>query len=161
MFRKLFYNLVKRYRHSTVPGWIMLILDVCLFVGAFAVSEIFVWRFTGHFTWKVLWVNLAICFSVALFYFYVFKTYRNIVRHMGLNDIFRVLLSCVFMAVTCGVLNFLNNRLVVFPTRSNIIPSYRMVVMLYSMLALLMLLGRFMVLYVYNQYFKEVIMEVI
>ena len=155
MFRKLFYNLVKRYRHSTVPGWIMLILDVCLFVGAFAVSEIFVWRFTGHFTWKVLWVNLAICFSVALFYFYVFKTYRNIVRHMGLNDIFRVLLSCVFMAVTCGVLNFLNNRLLVFPTRSNIIPSYRMVVMLYSMLALLMLLGRFMVLYVYNQYFKR------
>ena len=155
MFRKLFYNLVKRYRHSTVPGWIMLMLDIMLFVGAFAVSEVFMWRLSSLFTWKVLWVNFAICLIVAVFYFHLFKTYRNIVRHMGLNDIFRVLLACVFMAVTCGVLNFLNNRFLVFPTRSNIIPSYRMVIMLYSMLALLMLLGRFMVLYVYNQYFKR------
>ena len=155
MFKKLFYSLVKRYRHSTVPGWIMLFFDIILFAITFIVAEIFNWRIEGELTWNSLWVNLSICFFVSLVFFYVFKTYRSIIRHMGLNDIFRVLLACVFMALTCGVLNFVNNKFQVVPTRNNVIPSYRLVMMLYSTLALLMLLERFMILYIYNQYFKR------
>ena len=157
MFKKLFYNLVKRYRHSTVPGWIMLFLDIALFIGAFALSELFTWRFEGHFTRNSLWINLAICTCVTFAFFYVFKTYRSIIRHMGLNDIFRVLVACVFMALTCGVLNFVNNRFLIVPTKTNVIPSYRMVILLYSMLALFMLLGRFTILYIYNQYFIDML----
>ncbi len=155
MFKKVFYNLVKRYRHSTVPGWIMLVIDVLMFAVAFTVSQLFAWRFDSHMTWHAVMVNLAICGCVTLFFFYLFKTYRSIIRHMGLNDIFRTLVACVFMALTCGVLNFINNRIKVFPTTSNIIPSYRIVIMLYSLLALLMLLARFTILYIYNQYFKR------
>ena len=155
MFKNLFYNLVKRYRHSTVPGWIMLSIDIALFAGAFAVAELFSWRLEGHITWNSVWTNLAICLTVTLVFFYLFKTYRNIIRHMGLNDIFRILMAGVFMAVTCGVMNFANNRLLIVPTKTNIIPSYGLVIMLYSMLALLMLLTRFMILYIYNQYFKR------
>lgn len=155
MFQKLFYNLVKRYRHSTVPGWIMLAFDIILFLGAFAVAETFAWRFEGHMTWRTVWFNLAICGSITLVFFYIFKTYRNIVRHMGLNDIFRMLVACVFMALACGFLNFMNNQLKVVPTLNNVIPSYLLTIMLYSMLALLLLLERFMVLYIYNQYFKR------
>ncbi|MBP5327344.1 MAG: polysaccharide biosynthesis protein [Bacteroidales bacterium] len=106
-------------------------------------------------TWHSILVNFGICFFVTLVFFYVFKTYRSIIRHMGLNDIFRVLLACVFMALTCGFLNFLNNKLQVVATLNNVIPSYRLVTMLFSMLALFMLLGRFMILYIYNQYFKR------
>ncbi|MCR5193285.1 MAG: polysaccharide biosynthesis protein [Bacteroidales bacterium] len=155
MFRKLFYNLVKRYRHSTVPGWIMLFFDVVFFTIAFCVAELFIWRIESSMTWHSILVNFGICFFVTLVFFYVFKTYRSIIRHMGLNDIFRVLLACVFMALTCGFLNFLNNKLQVVATLNNVIPSYRLVTMLFSMLALFMLLGRFMILYIYNQYFKR------
>ncbi len=155
MFRKLFYNLVKRYRHSTVPGWIMLTIDVLLFIAAFAVSELFARHLQSTMTWHNLMVNFGICFFVTLFFFYLFKTYRSIIRHMGLNDIFRILVACVFMALACGVLNFANNNLQLLPTRSNIIPSYRVLILLYSSLALLMLLTRFMILYIYNQYFKR------
>lgn len=155
MFQKLFYNLVKRYRHSTVPGWIMLAFDIILFLAAFAVAEIFAWRFQGHMTWRAVWFNLAICGSITLVFFYIFKTYRNIVRHMGLNDIYRMLVACVFMALSCGFLNFMNNQLKVVPTLNNVIPSYWLTIMLYSMLALLLLLERFMILYIYNQYFKR------
>lgn len=155
MFKKLFYNLVKRYRHSTVPGWILLSFDIVIFLVAFTVAEVFNWRFDGFYSMKSVMVNLAICGCVTLFFFYLFKTYRNIVRHMGLNDIFRLLVACVFMALACGFINFMNNQLKVVPTRGHLIPSYRMVIMLYSMLALLLLLERFMVLYIYNQYFKR------
>ncbi|MBR3529682.1 MAG: polysaccharide biosynthesis protein [Bacteroidales bacterium] len=155
MFQKLFYNLVKRYRHSTVPGWIMLVFDVILFVGAFALSELFSWRLDTAMTGHSIFINFCISFVVMMFFFYVFKTYRSIIRHMGLNDIFRVLLACLFSAVVCIALNFLNNKFKVVPTVPNTMPSYRLTIMLFSMMALMMLLERFMILYIYNQYFKR------
>ena len=155
MFQKLFYNLVKRYRHSTVPGWIMLVFDVILFVGAFALSELFSWRLDTAMTGHSVFINFCISFGVMMFFFYVFKTYRSIIRHMGLNDIFRVLLACLFSAVVCVALNFLNNKFKVVPTVPNTMPSYRLTIMLFSMMALMMLLERFMILYIYNQYFKR------
>ena len=155
MFQKLFFNLVKRFRHSTVPGWIYLLFDIIIFLITFTVAELFAWRLQGGVTWTSFWVNLIICGGVTLVFFYVFKTYRSIVRHMGLNDIFRLLVACLLMALTCGVINFLNNQLKVVPTRTNIIPSYRLVLMLYSMLGILLLMERFTVLYIYNQYFKR------
>lgn len=155
MFQKLFYNLVKRYRHSTVPGWIMLVFDVILFVGAFALSELFSWRLDTAMTGHSVFINFCISFVVMMFFFYVFKTYRSIIRHMGLNDIFRVLLACLFSAVVCVALNFLNNKFKVVPTVPNTMPSYRLTTMLFSMMALMMLLERFMILYIYNQYFKR------
>jgi FlaA1/EpsC-like NDP-sugar epimerase len=155
MFQKLFYNLVKRYRHSTVPGWIMLVFDVILFVGAFALSELFSWRLDTAMTGHSIFINFCISFVVMMFFFYVFKTYRSIIRHMGLNDIFRVLLACLFSAVVCIALNFLNNKFKVVPTVPNTMPSYRLTTMLFSMMALMMLLERFMILYIYNQYFKR------
>ena len=155
MFQKLFYNLVKRYRHSTVPGWIMLVFDVILFVGAFSLSELFSWRLDTAMTGHSIFINFCISFVVMMFFFYVFKTYRSIIRHMGLNDIFRVLLACLFSAVVCIALNFLNNKFKVVPTVPNTMPSYRLTTMLFSMMALMMLLERFMILYIYNQYFKR------
>lgn len=155
MFRKIFFNLVKRFRHSTVPGWIMLLFDIMLFIMAFLLAESFSWRYEGHITWNAMWGKMLICGTVTLVFFYIFKTWRNIVRHMGLNDIFRVLLSCVFMALACGAINFFNNQFKILSTHHNFIPSYSMIIMLYSILALFMLLERFMVLYVYNQYFKR------
>ena len=155
MFQKLFYNLVKRYRHSTVPGWIMLVFDVILFVGAFSLSALFSWRLDTAMTGHSIFINFCISFVVMMFFFYVFKTYRSIIRHMGLNDIFRVLLACLFSAVVCIALNFLNNKFKVVPTVPNTMPSYRLTTMLFSMMALMMLLERFMILYIYNQYFKR------
>ena len=155
MFKKLLYNLVKRYRHSTVPQWIMLAFDMLLFLVAFVVAELFSWRFEGHLTWNVVWINLCFTLFITIVFFYLFKTYRSIIRHMGLNDIFRVLMANLFMLATCWIINFVNNHLMVLPTRNNIIPSYRMSLMLFFLLAVFMLVGRFGILYIYNTYFKR------
>ena len=133
----------------------MLVFDVILFVGAFSLSELFSWRLDTAMTGHSIFINFCISFVVMMFFFYVFKTYRSIIRHMGLNDIFRVLLACLFSAVVCIALNFLNNKFKVVPTVPNTMPSYRLTTMLFSMMALMMLLERFMILYIYNQYFKR------
>ncbi len=153
MFNKLFFKLVKRFRHSTAPGWIVLLIDMALFVFAFIMAEAFAIRSLAGLTVKALAVKFVVSATITLLMFLIMKPYRNIIRHMGLNDIFRVLTVCAIPLLICFALNFVNNTTDIVPT--NYLLSYRAVVMLYLMLAVMMLLTRFSLLYIYNQYFKR------
>ena len=153
MFNKLFFKLVKRFRHSTAPGWIVLMIDMLLFVLAFIVAEAFAVRSFAGLSFKALAVKFIVSAALTLLSFLLFKSYRNIIRHMGLNDIFRVLIVCLVPAIACYCINFANNQAHILS--GNYLLSYRAVSMLYSLLAVLMLLSRFSLLYIYNQYFKR------
>ncbi|MBQ9587741.1 MAG: polysaccharide biosynthesis protein [Bacteroidales bacterium] len=153
MFNKLFFKLVKRFRHSAAPGWVLLVMDILLFTVAFTMAEAFALRSFVGLTFRSVLFKYLTSFGVTLLFFLIFKTYKNIVRHMGLNDIFRVLLVCVFPALILAVANFVNNQSHLLP--NYYLLSYRALAMLYSILAVEMLLARFMLLYIYNQYFKR------
>lgn len=153
MFNKFFFNLVKRFRHSAAPGWVVLIMDMLLFTVAFLVAEAFALRsFTGLTLRSILFKYICAA-AITMFFFMLLRSYKNIIRHMGLNDIFRILLVCVFPAAVLFVVNLVNNQS--HTISSYYLLSYRAIAMLYSMLAMLMMLGRFLLLYIYNQYFKR------
>ena len=153
MFKKLFYILVKRFRHSTIPGWIVLFVDLAIFVVAFFVAEAFALRSIVGLTFKSIVVKFVVTFAITLIAFLTMKSYKNIIRHMGLNDIWRIIWVCIFPALVCFIVNFVNNKWRVI--NSDYLLSYRAVAMLYTILVVLMLLSRFAMLYVYNQYFKR------
>ena len=153
MFNKLFFKIVKRFRHSTAPGWIVLLIDMMLFVFAFIVAEAFAIRSFAGLTLKAMAVKFVVTTTITLLCFLIFKSYKNIIRHMGLNDIFRILIVCAVPALACFCLNIVNNQAHIIS--SAYLLSYRAVAMLYSMLAVFMLLTRFGLLYIYNQYFKR------
>ena len=153
MFKKLFFKLVKRYRHSTAPGWIILLLDMMLFTMAFIVAEVFAARSFAGFSFQSALVKYIVVACITLITFLIAKPYKNIVRHMGLNDIFRIIVLVLLPMTVCVVLNWTNNHYQIVSNR--FLLSYRAIAMLYSMLAVLMLLARFGLLYVYNQYFKR------
>ncbi len=153
MFKKLFYILVKRFRHSTIPGWIVLFIDLAIFVVAFFVAEAFALRSIVGLTFKSIVVKFVVTFAITLIAFLTMKSYKNIIRHMGLNDIWRIIWVCIFPALVCFIVNFVNNKWRVI--NSDYLLSYRAVAMLYTILVVLMLLSRFAMLYVYNQYFKR------
>ncbi len=153
MLRNLFFNLVKRFRHSTIPGWVVLLGDVLLFVLSFVVAEAFALRSFVGITLNAMLLKLIISGTITLLFFLLLKSYKSIIRHMGLNDIFRILFVCIFPAIVCILINYINNKANIISPR--FLLSYRAIVMLYSMLAVLLLLERFFVLYVYNQYFKR------
>lgn len=153
MFKKLFYILVKRFRHSTIPGWIVLFFDLAIFVVAFFVAEAFALRSIVGLTFKSIVVKFVVTFAITLIAFLTMKSYKNIIRHMGLNDIWRIIWVCIFPALVCFIVNFVNNKWRVI--NSDYLLSYRAVAMLYTILVVLMLLSRFAMLYVYNQYFKR------
>ena len=153
MFGKLFFNLVKRFRHSTAPGWIILSLDCLLFLLAFIMAEVFALRSFAGITFESMAVKFVFTGAITLLFFLLFKSYSSIIRHMGLNDIFRTIWVCLFPAMVCIAINLVNNKAHII--KSDYLMSYRAIVMLYATLAVLMLLGRFGILYVYNQYFKR------
>ena len=153
MFKKLFYNLVKRFRHSTAPGWIILFIDMFLFVVAFVFAEALAMRSFAVLSFKSEIVKFLVSATITLVFFLGLRSYRGIIRHMGLNDIWRIIWVCIFPALACFAVNFLNNQAYVLS--SGYLLSYRATVMLFSMLAVMMLLGRFGLLYVYNTYFKR------
>jgi FlaA1/EpsC-like NDP-sugar epimerase len=126
---------------------------MALFVFAFIMAEAFAIRSLAGLTVKALAVKFVVSATITLLMFLIMKPYRNIIRHMGLNDIFRVLTVCAIPLLICFALNFVNNTTDIVPT--NYLLSYRAVVMLYLMLAVMMLLTRFSLLYIYNQYFKR------
>ncbi len=131
----------------------MLLIDIFLFVVAFIVAEAFASRTLAGLTFRTLLFKFIVTATVTVLFFLATKTYRNIIRHMGLNDIFRVLIVCAVPALGFMIFNYVNNQFHIIST--DYLLSYRAVAMLYSMLAVLMLLARFTLLYIYNQYFKR------
>jgi len=153
MIKKLFYNLVKRYRHSTVPKWIVLALDLVLFVGAFVMAEAFSARSFEGMSMQAMGIKFFITSCVTMLAFLLVRPYRGIIRHMGLNDIYRVFFSCLIAAVVLLVINYANNQLRLINSAD--LMSYRGVVMLYSMLVVAMVLLRLFMQRIYNDYFKR------
>lgn len=131
----------------------MLLIDIFLFVVAFIAAEAFASRTLAGLTLRTLLFKFLVTATVTILFFLATKTYRNIIRHMGLNDIFRVLIVCAVPALGFMIINYVNNQFHIIST--DYLLSYRAVTMLYSMLAVLMLLARFTLLYIYNQYFKR------
>jgi len=153
MIKKLFYNLVKRYRHSTVPKWIVLALDLVLFVASFIMAEAFSARSFVGMSMQALGIKFIITTAVTMLAFMLVRPYRGIIRHMGLNDIYRVFFSCLIAAVLLMLINYANNQLRVINSAD--LMSYRGVVMLYSMLFVAMVLMRLFMQRIYNDYFKR------
>mgnify|MGYP002622883996 CR=1 FL=1 len=157
LYRKITFDMVRRYRHSTVSQWIILLFDVLLFVFSFVIVETF--TYVGNGTSEVTMASEMVKFVVALMLtvisFFVFSTYRGIIRHMGMGDIGKILVACITPAVLSVVVNLINNQ-----TQPHLIPSafllsYRETFLLYLMLTVLMIMERLILQRIYNDYFRR------
>ncbi len=153
MFKKLLFNVVKRYRHSTVPGWVVLSFDLLLFVLAFFVAEAFSLGSFVSVSIREIFVKFIVSGCVTFFSFMLFRSYRGIIRHMGMNDIYRVFFACISSVLVLGVINYVNNQ--IHLVNSDNLLSYRAIAMTYSMLFVMMILLRLFMQRVYNDYFKR------
>ena len=153
MLKKLIYKLVKRYRHSTVQGWIVLMFDLALFCMSFLLTELFVANSAHSLDVGHEAVKFSMSFALTLISFLVIRPYRGIIRHTGLNDVYRVIMACVLPAIALTVINLLvygmNSPL------SQYTLSYHSIVLLFALVAVSMMLMRLLCLQIYNDYFKR------
>lgn len=150
MMKKLLYRLVKRYRHSTVPRWVVLDMDIITFVVAFVLTELFC---DIDLLSRYNIIKFAILILLSLTAFLLWGTYRSIIRHSGLHDMYRIVWANVLPLVIMGVVALINNN--IHFVDSACILSYHEAVMFYSMLCVLMILSRLFCQRIYNDYFKK------
>ncbi len=150
MMKKLYYRLVRRYRHSTIPRWIVFSMDIVLLIVAFIVSELFCAEqfFDVYFV-----VKFALAFILGVLAFMSFKTYRGIIRHAGLHDMTSIVFSNALPLLIMIGLNFFNNN---FKIVSNgYLFSYHEMVLFYTILCVAMILSRLFCQRIYNDYFRK------
>ena len=155
MFKKLSFWLVKKFRHSTIPQWIVLVADMVLFFMSFVMMEAFRGGGFQGLSLRGALVQLVMSGALTLIMFFITGTYKGIIRHAGMSDIYKILIATVTPVVIFWVVNLLNNQLhpPLIPRRYLL--SYRESFTLYILLAFLMIILRLFMQRVYNDFFRR------
>lgn len=144
---------IARYRRTTIPKWIILLMDVCLAVAAFLLTSLFRHSADDMSHPLNLLVKFLLMLASTVVFFQMFGSYRSIIRHSGINDIVKILLTCISPAILWILINFFNNNFHFFDRR--FIMSYTEVTMSYLFLAMLMIGSRLMVQRLFNDYVRK------
>jgi len=150
----LIFGLIHKYRHSTIPRGIILLFDVVFLTISFFLGEFFVLHDNDILLdWKAISIRYSFCLIVSLVAFLSTGTFRGILRHSGMNDIYKILIACGGCIVCCfSVVYFNNNHQIV---QYEYLPTYTVITMLYMTLALLMVLFRIVCQRIYNDYIRK------
>ena len=156
-FKRLTFNLVKKYRHSTVSQWVIFLFDVFLFLVAFTVTVLFhyVANRGDDITIQALTIKFVLALILTMLAFLLTGSYRGIIRHAGMSDIWKVLTAAISVAIFYIIINFLNNQFDPQTIPSQWLLAYREVFMVYSLLAVMMILERLLLQRIYNDYFRR------
>lgn len=154
-FKRISFFLVKRYRHSTIPKWIIYAIDVLLFVAAYILMLALSLRGFQHISFRVMGIKFIIALVVTLLLFFFSGSYRSIIRHAGMSDINKILVVTIGAVALFWGTNILNNQF-----RPPIIPfkyllSYRESVTVYMLLGMMMIIVRLVMQRIYNEFFRR------
>ena len=155
MFKKLSFWLVKKYRHSTIPQSLILVLDVAMFVAAFFTMEAFRTYGIADITTRGVLVKFIWSMMLTIIFFLVSGSYRGIIRHAGISDIYKILISTIGPLILCWIINLVNNQFNPPIISSFYLLSYRESLTLYLILGMLMIISRQLMQRVYNEFFRR------
>ena len=156
-YRKIAFNIVRKYRHSTVSQWAIFAFDVFLFLVAFTVTILFhyVAKRGGNIYLDDLIIKFILALIITVLAFLLTGTHRGIIRHAGMSDIWKVLIASIGAAIVYITANFINNQFPSSPIHAQWLLAYREIFMVYSLLSMLMIVGRLLLQRVYNEYFRR------
>ena len=155
MFRKLSFWLVKKYRHSTVPQTYILLMDVMLFVVAFFLMEAFRTYGIADITTRGTLIKFIWSIMLTTIFFLVSGSFRGIIRHAGMTDIYKILISTMGPLFICWIVNIINNQFTPPIVRAYYMLSYRESMTLYLILGMLMIISRMAMQRIYNEFFRR------
>ena len=140
MIRRLSFWLVRKYRHSTLPQSFILLMDVVLFVMAFFLMEAFRTYGLDEFFTRGALIKLIWSAMLTIILFLFTGAYKGIIRHAGMSDIYKIIISCLVPLILCWIANFVNNQFE--PPIAPYMLSYRESLTLYLLLGMLMIVSR-------------------
>ena len=155
MIRKLSFWLVKKYRHSTIPQTLILLIDVALFIAAFFLMEAFRTYGIADITTRGTLIKFIWSMMLTVIFFLFTGSFRGIIRHAGMSDIYKIVVSCIGPLAICWIANILNNQFTPPIVRDFYMLSYRESLTLYLILGMLMIISRMFMQRIYNEFFRR------
>ena len=153
MIKKFLFWFAKRYRHAPVSRWAILFIDLFTLVVAFAVTDLFRLRMSELIDWPSLLVKLVAFMTLASLFYLAIGTYRSIIRHGGMYDIYKVLISNGAAALLLIAFNLVNNNHPIVTNRYT--PAYSEIIMTFSLQIVNMIIVRLMLQRIYNDYVRR------
>ena len=130
-------------------------MDMVLFVLSFILMEAFRAGGFHGLSLRGTAVQFIIALMVTIIAFFFTGSYRGIIRHAGMSDIYKILLATGGPMLLYWAVNIVNNQFRP-PIISNLyLLSYRESLVLYLLLAIFMILTRLTMQRIYNDYFRR------
>lgn len=142
-----------KYRHTTASRWAILGLDLCAMVVAFAVTELFRHHGAADYSIGHAIVKIAIFVLLAIPCYIGVGTHRSIIRHSGMYDIYKILLSNGIVLFVFVLLCLINNNF--SAVDSHFLPSYGEVLLTLLLQMVFMMVIRLMLQRIYNDYVRK------
>lgn len=151
--RNIVSNLILRYRHMPASRWTILIIDLFTLVVAFAVTDLFRLRSAAFIDWPSLIVKLCAFGLIATVCYILVGTHRSIIRHSGMYDIYKVVVSNFAAVVVLILFNLINNNHPIVANRYT--PAYSEILMTFALQVAFMISVRLILQNIYNDYIRR------
>ena len=151
--RKLILWFLRKYRHTTASRWLILAIDLFTLVAAFAVTDLFRLRMSAHIDWPSLAVKLCAFLALAAICYVSVGTHRSIIRHSGMYDMYKVVISNFIATVILIVFNLVNNSHPIIQNRYT--PAYSEILMTFAFQIAAMIVVRLTLHRIYNDYVRR------
>ena len=153
MIKKFVYWFLRKYRHTTASRWLILAIDIFTLILAFTVTDLLRLRMMAHIDWPSLAVKLGAFIALASACYMIVGTHRSIIRHSGLYDIYKVVISNGIATVVLILFNLLNNNHPIIQNRYT--PAYSEILMTFALQIVAMTTVRLILQRVYNDYVRR------
>ncbi len=153
MVRKLILWFIGKYRYATASRWAILAIDILTLVAAFAITDLLRLRLAPHIDWPSLAVKLCAFIILASICYVIVGTHRSIIRHSGLYDIYKVLISN-FIATAILILFYLVHNSHTF-IHNRYSPAYSEILMTFAFQIAAMITTRLALQRLYNEYVRR------
>ncbi len=111
IIEKISFWAVKKYRHSTIPQWYVLAMDVAIFLFSFFMMEALFKGGVSGISIQGLFFKFLYSFTITLLFILLAGSYRSIIRHAGMSDIYKIVVVTIGPALVCIAINFVNNQM--------------------------------------------------
>ena len=153
MFKKLILGFISKYRHSIASKWIILAIDLFTLTIAFAITNIIRLRLSPAIDWSSLLIKLIAFIVVSTLFYISIGTHRSLIRHSGMYDIYKILISNGATALLLIILNLINNNCSIISNRYT--PAYSEILFTFALQIAAMTTMRLFLQRIYNDYIRH------
>ena len=141
--------------NNSLPRYWVLIFDIMVLFVSYMIAMVLVhYNNLNENIMFLRWYRILIVMAVYVFMFLIYRTYFGMIRYSGFDDIRKIFNSCTIalaiLLIAKVIITQINPSVV-----NKIMPVYKIMLYHYFLTMVIMVLSRFTIRRIYNEFYKE------